>query len=102
MGNGLKLNRRPGSPFKFEGTEVYAPGQHSVLRPVAENRITSKRTDEVRVSAGRAEDGKKFVVIDFPKVGWAYAITTVSELQRFRDSFDAMLDQLRRPGLEEL
>ena len=88
--------------FRFPGYELYAPTQGSILRPVADNRITSRRTDEVRVSAGRTPGGKKHIIIEFPKVGWAYAIETVSELQRFRDSFDAMLDQLRRPGLEEL
>lgn len=88
--------------FKFPGTELYAPAQNSILRPVAENRIGTKRTDQVRISAARTTDSKRCVVIEFPKAGWSYAITTVSELQRFRDSFDAMLDQLRRPGVEEL
>jgi len=82
--------------------ELWAPAQGSVLHKVAENKITSRRTDQVRVSAARNSDGQKMVIIEFAKVGWAYGITTVSELQRFRDSFDAMLDQLRRPGLEEL
>ena len=102
MSEEAKVLGNPKATFKLPGYELYAPAQGSILRPVAENRITSRRTDQVRVSAGRTEDGKKHVIIEFPKVGWAYAITTVSELQRFRDSFDAMLDQLRRPGLEEL
>jgi hypothetical protein len=91
-----------GATFKYPGTEVYAPNQHNILRPVAENRITSRRTDSVRISATRMAGGQRGVVIEFPKVGYAYMITTVSELERFQASFGAMLDQLRRPGLEEL
>jgi len=102
MSEQAKVKGDSNATFRFPGYELYAPAQGSILRPVADNRINSRRTDEVRISAGRTQDGCKHVVIEFPKVGWAYAITTVSELQRFRDSFDAMLDQLRRPGLEAL
>jgi len=102
MSDQAKVLGNPKATFRFPGYELYAPAQGSILRPVAENRITSRRTDAVRISAGRTESGAKHVIIEFPKVGYAYAITTVSELQRFRDSFDAMLDQLRRPGLEVL
>jgi len=102
MAEKAKVKGDADAVFKYPGYELYAPGHNSILRPVAENRITSKRTDQVRISAGRTSAGQKHVVIEFPKVGWVYAITTVSELERFRDSFDAMLDQLRRPGLEAL
>jgi len=102
MSERAKVKGDPGAVFKYPGFELLAPAQGSVLHKVADNKITSRRTDEVRVSAGRNSDGKKMVIIEFPKVGWAYGITTVSELERFRDSFDAMLDQLRRPGLEAL
>ncbi len=102
MSDRAKVLGHSDARFKYPGLELFAPAQHSVLHAVADNKLRTRRTDQVRISAARDVDGHKSIIIEFPKVGVHYQITSVSELQRFRDSFDAMLDQLRRPGVNEL
>jgi len=89
-------------PFRYPGLELFAPARGNILRPIAENRITSKRTGRALVSVARTKEGQRMVIVDFPEAGVYFPITTTSELQKWRDGFDAMLDQIRRPKVEAL
>jgi hypothetical protein len=84
------------------GMELFAPSQTRELHAIRDNRFDGHITELFHLAVARQDDGTKQVLLIFPKLNSAYAIRTVSELERFRDTLGDMLDQIRRPRMDEL
>lgn len=103
-GNGGRCKLVARNPaFLHREVELYAPARGNRLDPIADNRVKTRRTKSMVVAVSKDRfTGEKQVLIQFPNARVHYAITTVAEMERIRDGFDAILDQIRRPHLEAL
>lgn len=91
-----------GRQFRNEFPEILAPSRGNNLHILGDKGFNVTPTSDAKIVVGREDRGQKTVMIVFPKVGYGFAITKASELRKWRDAFDAMLDQIARPGVEQL
>ena len=91
-----------GRQMRREFPEILTPSTGGQLRPVGDQGFAAQPTDHAKIVVARASDGSKQVLVWFSKIGVCYPIKSLSELQQWRDTFGALIDQIKRPGLEGL